>query len=119
MRTKELVTCPRDPVDRLGPAGVRGVVVRWLRLVAADAELAPYLIGIDRPHLVDRLTEQLGAALGGPVTTRRTCVGHWRCLGLSEEQHLRVLDYLAASLYRHDVPFDVITVAQRIAAGRG
>ena len=87
-----MVACPRDPVDRLGPAGVRGVVVHWLRLVAADAELAPYLIGIDRPHLVGRLTE---------------------------EQHLRVLDYLAASLYRHDVPFDVIVIAQRVAAGRG
>lgn len=114
-----MVACPRDPVDRLGPAGVRGVVVRWLRLVAADAELAPYLIGIDRPHLVGRLTEQLGAALGGPVAARRPAGGHWRRLGLTEEQHLRVLDYLAASLYRHDVPFDVIVVAKRVASGRG
>ncbi|MEV4479076.1 globin [Micromonospora coxensis] len=106
--TTELVTCPRNTFDWLGPAGVRGVVIRWLRLVAADAELAPYLIGIDRPRLATHLTTALGGPVGG-----RTVGGTWRRLGLTEEQHWRVLDYLAAVLWALDVPVDTIARAQR------
>ncbi|WP_233559062.1 globin family protein [Micromonospora radicis] len=116
MRTTELVTCPRDAFDWLGPAGVRGVVHRWMRLVAADAELAPYLLGIDRPRLATHLAAQLTTALGGPAGAHRPGGGGWRRLGLTEEQHWRVLDYLAAVLWVLDLPIDTITAAQRSAS---
>ena len=38
---------------------------RWLRLIAADAEPAPYLIGVDRRRLAALLAARLDAALGG------------------------------------------------------
>ncbi|MBM7079422.1 MULTISPECIES: globin [Micromonospora] len=116
MRTTELVTCPRSVFDWLGPAGVRAVVIRWLRLVAADAELAPYLIGLDRPRLAGRLTAQLASALGGPGGGRAVG-GAWRRLGLTDEQHWRVLDYLAAVLCGLGLPVDTIVAAQRAVAG--
>ncbi|MGB2567643.1 globin [Micromonospora citrea] len=112
VRTTELVTCPRNTFDWLGPAGVRDVVIRWLRLVAADAELAPYLIGIDRPRLATHLAAQLTTALGGPGGGRAVG-GAWRRLGLTEEQRWRVRDYLAAVLWALDVPVDTIVRAQR------
>ncbi|RIV36068.1 globin [Micromonospora radicis] len=111
-----MVTCPRDAFDWLGPAGVRGVVHRWMRLVAADAELAPYLLGIDRPRLATHLAAQLTTALGGPAGAHRPGGGGWRRLGLTEEQHWRVLDYLAAVLWVLDLPIDTITAAQRSAS---
>ncbi|WP_431917136.1 globin [Micromonospora wenchangensis] len=120
MRTTELVTCPRSVFDWLGPAGVRAVVIRWLRLVAADAELAPYLIGLDRPRLAGRLTAQLASALGGPASGGgggRAAGGAWRRLGLTDEQHWRVLDYLAAVLCGLGLPVDTIVAAQRAVAG--
>ncbi|WP_243706049.1 MULTISPECIES: globin [unclassified Micromonospora] len=116
MRTTELVNCPRHSFDWLGPAGVRGAVNRWLRLVAADAELAPYLLGIDRPRLAGHLAAQLTAALGGPVAGR-PAGGAWCRLGLSEEQHWRVLDYLAAVLWALDLPSDLIAQAQHQVRG--
>ncbi|MFI9639403.1 globin [Micromonospora sp. NPDC051925] len=118
VRTTELVTCPRNAFDWLGPAGVRGAVIRWLRLVAADAELAPYLIGLDRPRFACRLTAQLTAALGGPGPAGvRAADGAWRRLGLTDEQHWRVLDYLAAVLCGLDLPAATIVAAQRVVAG--
>ncbi|WP_433531682.1 globin [Micromonospora sp. CA-263727] len=114
MRTTELVACPRNAFDWLGPAGVRGVVSRWMRLVASDAELAPYLLGIDRPRLATHLAAQLGGALGGPVGAAGPGGGAWRRLGLTEEQHWRVLDYLAAVLWVLDLPVDTIIAAQRV-----
>ncbi|MEU1751134.1 globin [Micromonospora matsumotoense] len=118
MRTTELVTCPRNAFDWLGPAGVRAVVIRWLRLVAADAELAPYLIGLDRPRLACRLTSLLAVALGDPGGDGgRAAGGAWRRLGLTDEQHWRVLDYLAAVLCGLGLPVDTIVAAQRAVAG--
>ncbi|RIW41371.1 globin [Micromonospora endophytica] len=111
-----MVGCPRDVVDWLGPAGVRGVVHRWMRLVAADAELAPYLLGIDRLRFATQLTAQLASALGGPVGAGRPVGGAWRRLGLTEEQQLRVLDYLAAVLWTLDLPSHTIFAATRSAA---
>ncbi|MFI7075764.1 globin [Micromonospora sp. NPDC049903] len=120
MRTTELVACSRNAIDWLGPAGVRGVVHRWMRLVAADAELAPYLLGIDRPRLATRLAAELTPALGGPVRSIGSVGGVWRRLGLTTEQHWRVLDYLAAVLWRLDLPVDTITAVQRVVgAERG
>ncbi|MEV4845008.1 globin [Micromonospora matsumotoense] len=118
MRTTELVTCPRNAFDWLGPAGVRAVVVRWLRLVAADAELAPYLIGLDRPRLACRLTALLAVTLGDAGGDGgRAAGGAWRRLGLTDEQHWRVLDYLAAVLCGLGLPVDTIVAAQRAVAG--
>ncbi|WP_328339722.1 globin [Micromonospora sp. NBC_00421] len=118
MRTTELVSCPRNAFDWLGPAGVRAVVIRWLRLVAADAELAPYLIGLDRPRLACRLTALLAATLGDPGGDGgRAAGGVWRRLGLTDEQHWRVLDYLAAVLCGLGLPVDTIVAAQRAVAG--
>ncbi|WP_245722746.1 globin [Micromonospora matsumotoense] len=107
------------------------MVIRWLRLVAADAELAPYLIGLDRPRLAGRLTAQLATALGGPGSGvgpgsgggmgsgggGRAAGGAWRRLGLTDEQHWRVLDYLAAVLCGLGLPVDTIVAAQRAVAG--
>ena len=39
-----VLTPVRDEDVRLA---VRAVVARWLRLVAADAQLVPYLVGVD------------------------------------------------------------------------
>ncbi|MBW4705074.1 MULTISPECIES: globin [unclassified Micromonospora] len=118
MRTTELVTCPRNAFDWLGPAGVRAVVIRWLRLVASDAELAPYLIGLDRPWLARRLTALLAVALGDPGGDGgRAAGGAWRRLGLTDEQHWRVLDYLAAVLCGLGLPVDTVVAAQRAVAG--
>ena len=97
---------------------MRGVVIRWLRLVAADAELAPYLIGIDRSRLATHLAAQLAAALGGPADGGRPPGGVRRRCDLSEEQHWRVLDYLAAALWALDLPVEAIVAVQRAVAGR-
>ncbi|WP_240956370.1 globin [Micromonospora sp. HNM0581] len=115
MRTTEFMVCPRDVADWLGPTGVRTVVHRWMRLVAADAELAPYLLGIDRPRLAGQLAAQLSSAMRGLGGRRRSAVGLWRRLGLTEEQHVRVLDYLAAVLWVLDLPVDTIFEVQRAA----
>ncbi|NLU80056.1 globin [Micromonospora sp. HNM0581] len=109
------MVCPRDVADWLGPTGVRTVVHRWMRLVAADAELAPYLLGIDRPRLAGQLAAQLSSAMRGLGGRRRSAVGLWRRLGLTEEQHVRVLDYLAAVLWVLDLPVDTIFEVQRAA----
>ncbi|WP_089157379.1 hypothetical protein [Micromonospora sp. NBS 11-29] len=98
------------PIDALGPAGARDVVARWLRLVAADAELAPYLIGVDRARLAGHLALTLTVALGGPAA------GAWRGLGLTEEQHRRVVDYLAGVLWALDVPAGAVDAARRAFA---
>ncbi|MER5453818.1 globin [Micromonospora sp. NPDC002389] len=120
MRTTELVACSRNAIDWLGPAGVRGVVHRWMRLVAADAELAPYLLGIDRRRLATHLAAELTPALGGPGRAIGSVGGVWRRLGLTPEQHWRVLDYLAAVLWRLDLPVDTIIAVQRVVgAERG
>ena len=41
------------------------IVRRWLRLVMADAELSPYLIGVDVVRLAGQLTASVAAALAG------------------------------------------------------
>ncbi|MGC4749015.1 hypothetical protein ACLQ28_25635 [Micromonospora sp. DT201] len=66
------------------------VVARWLRLVEADAELSPYLIGVDLGRLSAHLTASLANALDGHATPTEG----WRGLGLSEAQHRRMVDYL-------------------------
>ncbi|WBC14226.1 globin [Micromonospora sp. WMMA1998] len=116
------MTCSREPRDRLGPVAVREAVHRWMRLVAADAELAPYLLGVDRRRLAAVLADRLGAALGvvrrGPRPTLPVEAGapldH---RALTEEQRWRVLDYLAAALWVLDLPVGAIVDAQRAVAG--
>ena len=99
-------------------AGMRDVVARWLRLVAADAELAPYLIGVDRVRLAGHLARTLTAALGGPAgdVARPAAAGAWRGLGLTDEQHRRVVDYLAGVLWALDVPAGAVDAARRAFA---
>jgi hypothetical protein len=105
------------PVEALGPAGVREVVARWLRLVAADAELAPYLIGVDLARLAGHLALTLTVALGGPPgNIARPAAGAWRGLGLTEAHHRRVVDYLAGVLWALDVPAGAVAVARRAFA---
>ncbi|MDM4778616.1 MULTISPECIES: globin [unclassified Micromonospora] len=125
MRTTELVTCSREPSDRLGPVAVRAAVHRWLRLIAADAELAPYLIGVDRRRLAALLTARLDAALrgmgrspdGGPADAAGPVLGGPRRSPLTGEQCWRVLDYLAAALWALDLPAATVVHAQRAVAG--
>jgi hemoglobin len=118
VRTTELVNCPRSAFSWLGPTGVRRVVIRWLRLVAADAELATYLVGLDRPRLSAQLGAQLAAVLDSPGAAAGRAVGRtWRRLGLTEEQHWRVLDYLAAVLCALDLPVDTVVAIRRAVAG--
>ncbi|WP_018786731.1 hypothetical protein [Micromonospora sp. CNB394] len=124
MRTTELVTCPREPADRLGPVAVRAAVHRWLRLIAADAELAPYLIGVDRRWLAALLAARLDAALrgmrqgpdDGPGDAGPVLGGPLRS-PLTGEQCWRVLDYLAAALWSLDLPAATVVHAQRAVAG--
>ncbi|TYB38312.1 oxidoreductase [Micromonospora sp. AP08] len=66
-------------------------VARWLSLVAADAELSPYLIGVDR----DRLTEQVARAL-----TTNTDLPY---LGWSEAEHRRAESYLRRRSFWEEV----------------
>ncbi|MGA4687357.1 globin [Micromonospora sp. AB353] len=104
-------------VGGLGPAGVRDAVARWLRLVAADAELAPYLIGADRARLAGHLALTLTVALGGPAgDIARPAAGAWRGLGLTEAHHRRVVDYLAGALWALDVPAGAVAAARRAFA---
>ncbi|MEH1053670.1 hypothetical protein V6U89_00415 [Micromonospora sp. CPCC 206171] len=101
----------------LWPAVVRDGVARWLRLVAADAELAPYLIGVDRARLAGHLALTLTAALGEPAGgIARPAAGAWRGLGLTEAQHRRVVDYLAGVLRALDVPGGAVAAARRAFA---
>ncbi|MET8082851.1 hypothetical protein [Micromonospora sp. NPDC005237] len=81
MTTPEQPTTPAD------------LVARWLRLVAADAELSPYLIGVD----LGRLAAHLVTVLDGNAT-------QWCGLGLSEAQHRRVVDYLEGVLRAAELP---------------
>ncbi|WP_223201364.1 hypothetical protein [Micromonospora sp. M42] len=97
-----------------GSAAVREAVARWLRLVAADAELAPYLVGVDRARLAGHLALTLTVALGGPAgDIARPTAEAWRGLGLTEAQHHRVVDYLAGVLWALDVPAGSVTAARR------
>ncbi|MEU1753766.1 globin [Micromonospora matsumotoense] len=105
------------PAEVLGSAGVREAVARWLRLVAADAELTPYLIGVDRARLGGHLALTLTVALGGPAgDVVRPVAGAWRGLGLTEAQHRRVVDYLAGVLRALDVPTGAVDAARRAFA---
>ncbi|MDG4753308.1 MULTISPECIES: hypothetical protein [Micromonospora] len=97
-----------------GSAAVREAVARWLRLVTADGELAPYLVGVDQARLAGHLALTLTVALGGPAgDIARPAAGAWRGLGLTEAQHRRVVDYLAGVLWALDVPAGSVTVARR------
>ncbi|WP_438941321.1 hypothetical protein, partial [Micromonospora craterilacus] len=100
-----------------GPELVRDAVARWLGLVAADAELAPYLVGVDRARLARHLALTLTVALGGPAgDIARPAVGAWRGLGLTEAQHRRVVDYLAGVLGALGVPARAVAAARRAFA---
>ncbi|MGC4855600.1 hypothetical protein ACLQ24_19945 [Micromonospora sp. DT4] len=90
MPTPEQPTLPAD------------LVARWLRLVTADAELSPYLIGID----LDRLAAHLATVLDGNAT-------QWCGLGLSEAQHRRVVDYLEGVLRAAELPDGRIAQVRR------
>ncbi|WP_320065003.1 hypothetical protein [Micromonospora sp. RTGN7] len=91
---------------------VREAVWQWLRLVAADAELEPYLVGVDLGRFADQLAATLGAALDG-----RVAADAWPGLGLGEGQHRRLVDYLAGVLWALDVPQAAITAARAAFAG--
>ncbi|MFG1775978.1 hypothetical protein ACGFIG_06055 [Micromonospora sp. NPDC049048] len=91
---------------------VQEVVGQWLRLVVADAELSPYLIGVDVERLGAHLAAGLAAAVEGQPAT-----DPWRGFGLSEEQHRRVVDYLAGVLWALDLPDERIDRARRAFAG--
>ncbi|MER5703677.1 hypothetical protein ABT023_17285 [Micromonospora sp. NPDC002296] len=90
---------------------VREAVWQWLRLVAADAELEPYLVGVDLGRFADHLAATLGAALDGRTADA------WPGLGLGEEQHRRLVDYLAGVLWALDVPQAAIAAARAAFAG--
>jgi len=108
---------PMEAFDRLGRAGVREAVAGWLRLVAADAELAPYLIGVDQARLAGHLALLLTAALGGPAgDIARPAAGAWRGFGLGEAQHRRVVDYLTGVLWAMDLPAGAVAAAGRAFA---
>ncbi|MBU8856222.1 hypothetical protein KSK32_02980 [Micromonospora sp. WMMB482] len=97
-----------------GSAAVREAVARWLRLVAADADLAPYLVGVDQVRLAGHLALTLTVALGGPAgDIARPAAGAWRGLGLTEAQHRRVADYLAGVLWALEVPAASVTAGRR------
>ncbi|GAB3140702.1 hypothetical protein GCM10027290_11960 [Micromonospora sonneratiae] len=103
--------------EQLGPRGVGDAVARWLRLVAADAELSPYLVGVDLPRLGGHLALQLTAALGGPAgDIARPTAGAWQGLGLSPEQHRRVVDYLTGTLTGLGVSPEAVAVVGRVFA---
>ncbi|MEV6816643.1 FAD-binding oxidoreductase [Micromonospora sp. NPDC051296] len=73
---------------------VREAVARWLSLVAADAELSPYLIGVDWDRLKAHLARSLTSGTGGEAEIPR--------LGWSEAQHRRAVDYLLGVLETHN-----------------
>ncbi|MEU1398696.1 hypothetical protein ABZ403_21880 [Micromonospora zamorensis] len=85
------------------------VVARWLRLVVADAELSPYLIGVDLGRLAAHLTAGLANALDGNTMPN----DGWGGLGLSEAQHRRVVDYLVGVLWAAELPDGHIAQARR------
>lgn len=91
---------------------VREAVWQWLRLVAADAELEPYLVGVDLGRFADHLAATLGAALDGRATADA-----WPGFGLGEEQHRRLVDYLAGVLWALDVSQAAIAAARAAFAG--
>ncbi|MGB2567654.1 hypothetical protein ACPFP2_04255 [Micromonospora citrea] len=80
----------------------------WLRLVIADAEISPYLIGVD----LERLAAHLAAVLDNP-----TAVHGWPGLGLSEAQHRRMVDYLTGVLWALDLPEDRIAQVTTAVSG--
>jgi hemoglobin len=108
----------RSWFDRVGgPPGVRVAVARWLWLVAADAELAPYLVGVDVSRLAGHLALLLTAALGGPAgDVARPAAGAWRGLGLTEAHHRRVVDYLTGVLWAMDLPAAGVAAVGRVFA---
>jgi hemoglobin len=86
------------------------IVHRWLRLVTADAELSPYLIGVDRVRLAAHLTASVTAALAGEPADA------WGGLGLSEEQRRRIGDYLVGVCWAADLPDGRIARVRRAVA---
>lgn len=82
-------------------AQARAAASRWLRLVAADAELSAYLIGVDWDRLKASLARMLitaaataeatGAAAGSGGAAEPETPG----LGWSEAHHRRAVTYLA------------------------
>ncbi|MEH1165494.1 hypothetical protein V6V47_08915 [Micromonospora sp. CPCC 205539] len=83
-------------------------VTRWLRLVVADAELSPYLIGVDLDRLAAHLTASLANALDG-----EPAAAGWRGLGLTEAQHQRIVDYLVGVLWAAELPEGQIAQVRR------
>ncbi|MCW3839155.1 FAD-binding oxidoreductase [Micromonospora yasonensis] len=68
-------------------AGIPEAVTRWLSLVAADAELSPYLIGVDRDRLAAHVARALTSGTEVPS------------LGWSEAEHRRAESYLNRSTF--------------------
>ncbi|MGK5443249.1 FAD-binding oxidoreductase [Micromonospora sp. URMC 105] len=74
-------------------------VAHWLNLLAADTELSPYLIGVDRDRLTAHLARSLTTAPGGGAL-----LDGWSGLGWSEAQHRRAVNYLARVLETRGEP---------------
>jgi hypothetical protein len=85
---------------------------RWLRLVVADAELSPHLVGVDVQRFAAHLAAILTNALDG-----RPVADPWRGLGLSERQHRRVVDYLVGVLWAAGLPDERVTRVTRAVGG--
>ncbi|MEV0805325.1 hypothetical protein [Micromonospora sp. NPDC050200] len=88
------------------------VVNQWLRLVVADAELSPYLIGVD----LDRLAAHLGASVTA-ASGDEPAADAWAGLGLSEAQRRRIADYLVGVLWALDLPGDQIDRVRKAVCG--
>ncbi|TDC47820.1 hypothetical protein E1258_28325 [Micromonospora sp. KC207] len=86
------------------------IVRRWLRLVVADAELSPYLVGVDLDRIAAHLTVSLTAALAGEPADA------WGGLGLSEAQCRRIGDYLVGVCWAADLPGERIAQVRRAVA---
>ncbi|MFG1953065.1 FAD-binding oxidoreductase [Micromonospora sp. NPDC048830] len=96
----------------MNKAEIREAAARWLSLVAADAELSPYLIGVD--------WDRLKAHLARSLTSAPTDAAEIPNLGWSEAQHRRAADYLtgvlptparrAAEVVEHDRPCDGLAI---------
>ncbi|SCG72846.1 hypothetical protein GA0070609_4766 [Micromonospora echinaurantiaca] len=87
------------------------ITAQWLRLVVADAELSPYLIGVDLGRFGAHLTGSLAAALGDGPAAGAVGRDGWCGLGLSEAQHRRIVDRLVGVLWALDLP------EERVAGG--
>jgi hemoglobin len=101
-------TMPAGPAlfTRLGGLdAIRAVVDDFSARLAADAEVAAMLRGVDVDQLKRLLVEQICEATGGPCAyTGRSMREAHRGLSITPAQWDRTVGYLRASLDRFNVP---------------